>query len=614
MAQPFARRSNAPKPETTKYEEQSPVLLVDQDAVTPKGFPDPSTDWTAFNQHLETRLNALRNWRTTWWTYWGALAQYLLPRRYRWLITPNNYVRGSPINQTIVDGAGTRAMYRAAAGSWSALTNPSRPWFELTADLPDEEELDADGEAWLESTQTTVDGVLGRSNYYTVMAQAFQDVMVFGTAPVIIYEDRDTVIRCYVPCAGEYFLDVGATLTVDTLYREESRTVLQIVERFGITNCPEVIQKAYRMGGASLQQEFVVAHAIEPNFPIAKPKSATEQIRPLPAGFQWREVYWLRGQRTDRELSRAGFKERPFVALRWATTSNDAYGRSPGMDVLGDVMQLQVITRRLAEFLEKGIRPPMRAPVELKNEPASINPGMITYMTEAGEFKPLFDVNPAWVGPINQNIEQLHQAIKDGFFEDIFMAISAREGVQPLNELELTQRDLERLQVLGPFIELFETEVGDPTIIRVLSILQRKGLLKPMPPSLRGKQLKIKYTSILSIAQQRARAAEVGDILAMGAKASEAAMQAQEPNPLRILDLDELMRDYAKNSSTNAKLVRTVAEVKQMDAMKAKNAQQQQAMQATLASVSAAKDLGSASIAPDTALGALAGQQPQGKA
>ena len=38
------------------------------------------------------------------------------------------------------------------------------------------------------------------------MAQAFQDIVVFGTAPVIVYEDFEDIIRLYLPCAGEYYL------------------------------------------------------------------------------------------------------------------------------------------------------------------------------------------------------------------------------------------------------------------------------------------------------------------------------------------------------------------------------------------------------------------------
>jgi hypothetical protein len=68
--------------------------------------------------------------------------------------------------------------------------------------------------------------VLAQSNFYTELAQAFQDTVVFGTAPFVIYEDFEDVIRLYLPCAGEYYLGTGARLSVDTFYREFTYTVV----------------------------------------------------------------------------------------------------------------------------------------------------------------------------------------------------------------------------------------------------------------------------------------------------------------------------------------------------------------------------------------------------
>ena len=207
-----------------------------------------------------------------------------------------------------------------------------------------------------------------------VKAQAFQDVTVFGTAPVIIYSDFEDVVRFYLPCAGEYFLATGARLTVDTFDREFVLTVSQIVEMFGLENCPKDVQAMWINGGASLDQEFVVCHCIEPNFAVSK-KGTKEKINFIPGVFAYREIYWLKGIESDRPLSKMGFHKKPFMVARWATTSNDPYGRSPCMDALGDSKQVQQETRRKAEFIEKGVRPPMGANPELKNEPSSIVPG-----------------------------------------------------------------------------------------------------------------------------------------------------------------------------------------------------------------------------------------------
>ena len=118
-------------------------------------------------------------------------------------------------------------------------------------------------------------------------------------------------------------------------------------------------------------------------------------------------------------------------------------------------------TRRKAEFIEKGVRPPMGANPELKNEPSSIVPGNITYTsTDGGKkgFWPLFEPNPQWLAGITADIDKINARINQCLFVDVFMAITRMEGVQPRNELELTKRDLERLQELGPFITKFENE------------------------------------------------------------------------------------------------------------------------------------------------------------
>lgn len=216
--------------------------------------------WAVANDVLESTRTALRNWRMSWWVHWGRLSEFFSPRRYHWLIVANRMNRGSPINDTIVDATGLLAVNVCASGMWAGFTNPARPWIKISlqdANAP----IDQEGKVWLDHAEDVLYTVLGRSNFYTIMAQAFQDLVVFGTAPVIIYEDDEDVIRCYLPCAGEYYLGTGARLDINQLYREFTFTVKQIIEMFGVEKCPPEIQKLWMVGGASLSNEFVVCHA-----------------------------------------------------------------------------------------------------------------------------------------------------------------------------------------------------------------------------------------------------------------------------------------------------------------------------------------------------------------
>jgi len=549
--------------ESAPYEDTSPTLLAAQPPTLAKDDTATGQNWNEIFAHLEARLAGLRQWRLSWWGYWASLAEYILPRRYHWLVTANTMNRGTPLNQAIVDSTATLAMQTCAAGMWSGLTPPTRPWFKLGIALP-HAELDDEGKAWLEDTQERLYYILAQSNFYNTMAQAFQDVATFGTAPVIMYEDAETILRCYLPCSGEYYLAAGSRLSVDTLYREFTLTVQQIVDMFTLANCPPQVRELWVQGGASIEREFVVAHAIEPNFDLAGPKRDGDKIKVVPGSFPWREVYWLKGQKTQSELSRRGFHESPFFVARWSTVSNDPYGRSPGMDTLGDTKQLQMETRRKGEFIEKLVRPPMGGNVELKNEPSSILPGHITYTsTENGRkgFWPLFEVQPAALQPMIMDIKEIQARIERCFFVDVFMAITRMQGVQPRNELELTQRDLERLQVLGPFVNLFVTECAEPAIKRALGILQRKMLVKPMPDSMKSVPLKIELVSMMKIAQGAAQNTTITQTIAQAGLLAQSALQSGQPNPLDNYDLDQASRVIAENSHFPVVIMRSVEEV-----------------------------------------------------
>jgi hypothetical protein len=599
------------------YEAMSPTLLAMQPVGEVPTDALPGRDWDVIYPAVESRYASLRKWRLTWWSYWSELARIWLPRRYRWLVTANTMDRGVPLNNSIIDGTGTQAIEICASGMWTGLTSPSRPWFKLAFDIP-AGSLDQAGQAWLEDTQRRLYTVLSGSNFYNIMAQAFQDVATFGTAPVIMYEDAETVLRCYLPCAGEYYLAVGARLTVDTLYREFTLTVQQIVEQFTIDHCPSQVREMWEQGGGSLDNEYVVCHAIEPNVEIAARGARGRRVRVVPGSFTYRELYWLKGQPSDRELSRRGFHEKPFFVARWAVTSNDAYGRSPGMNALGDGKQLQLETIRKAEFIEKLVRPPMGANPEMKNEPSSIIPGQVTFTsTEAGKkgFWPLFEVNPAALPPMVEDIKEIQARIEKYFFVDIFMAISQMEGVQPRNQLELTQRDLERLQVLGPFVQLFETETADPAITRALSIMERRRMLLPRPPSLMGQQVKVSYRSMLKIAQEASETASMERTFAVAGNLGQAAQAAGERSPIRIINLDKALRRYGDLVSAPEDIYYTDDQVKQADAQKDKMAQEQHAMAATLPAVQAAKGLSETQLGGgQNALSAILGQSGQGAA
>ena len=594
------------------YEMMGPSLLAQQPLTAKEAMPKPSDNWQVLFAHLESTRSALYNWRLSWWSHWARLAEYFKPRRYHWLITADRMNRGSAINDAIIDSTGTLAVNTCASGMWAGLTNPARPWLRL-APKDSSIILEEDAQEWLEDLGEQVLTVFEGSNFYTIMAQAFEDLAVFGTAPVTIYEDFDDIIRCYLPCAGEYYLKAGARFSIDTQLREFVLTVQQIVEQFSMDHCPSQVQLLFRAGGSSLSKEFVVCHIIEPNFALDDGKGSRRAKIGIPGSMTFREVYWLKGQETPIPLSMRGFFDAPFFVLLWSRVSNDPYGRSPCMDALGDSKQVQRSTIRKGEFIEKLVRPPMGGDPALKNEPSSTLPGMTTYVSTADGkkgFWPLFEVQPAALAPLIQDIDAVNKRIDRALFVDVFMAITQMQGVEPRNELELTKRDLERLQKLGPVINLVEGALGQ-AIIRTIKILERRKMVAPMPKSLHGVPLRIGFESLMRLAQRSAESMAMKDTFATLGGLSSAAKAAGVPDPIRTFNLDKAARKYATSNNFPVDCIFTEDEIAKHDAARqaavAKAKGEAQAPGAAMAGVQAAKTLSETKVPGGTALGAIMG-------
>ena len=548
--------------------------------------------------HCERRLIGLRSDRMSWWSHWRELADYLLPRRYEWLITPNRGNRGSQINHRILNSTGTRALRILASGMMAGITSPGRPWFKLTLDdsaMADDEEV----KSWLDEVAKRMMRVFGESNFYNSLAVMYQDLGCFGTSPMIIYEDYDDVIRCYTAAAGEYFLASSDRNQTDALYREFTMTTYQMVQRFGLNNCTESVKSAVREGGANLVQERIIGHAIEAN----------PEWMPGANGFknmQFREVYWEYGSGSgSRPLLVRGFHECPFISPRWDVLSNDPYGRSPGMDALGDVKQLQLMTKRESQALDKHVNPPMLADISLKNEPASLLPGGITYVAQIANgigFKPVYEIEPDFSG-LSQKIEKVEQRISDTFYTDLFMMISQLDTVRTATEIDA--RKEEKLIQLGPVLERFENEALDPAVERTFAIMHRAGLLPQIPQQLAGKNIKVEYVSMLAQSQKAAQTAGIERLASF-----VGGIAAAHPDSLDMVDWDETITEYSDLLGNAPNLIADPEKVAAVRQARQQQAQAQQSVQNGMAAAQGAQTLSQTDVGGGiNALQMMLGQQ-----
>lgn len=536
----------------------------------------------AYRGQMQAHIEGMRMVRLSFWTHWAQLAEVYLPRRYKWFVTPNQYNKGSPINQSIVDETGVIAARTLSAGMMSGLTSPTKPWFKLG--LHDLQKVDyGPAKQWLAECERRIMRVLSESNFYQALGTLYHDNSVFGSAAMLIYEDAKDVIRCYNPCLGEFFFDADSRLSVGTFGREFTLNIRQLVQQFGLDNVSESSAQAYRNGGSNWSYEVVIQHLIEPNTMIYEGNKPLGYL--VPKKFKFREVYWEISQRGNQILQANGYNEQPFIAARWDTVSNDAYGRSPGMDAMPATKQLQLEQRRKGQGIDKIVNPPMVASVTMKNEPASILPGAITYVSslEKDGFKPAYMVNPN-LADMKEDIIEVQNRVKSVFFVDLFMMISQLDTVRTATEIDARRE--EKLIQLGPVIERFENEVLDPIIDRIFTIMARRGLLPPAPQEIQGAPLNIQYVSMLAEAQRAASTAAIERLLALVGN-----LAGLDPDALDNVDVDEAIDYYADALGVPPNIIRSTAQVIDIRQAKAQKQQQAEAAQASMAAAQGANVL-----------------------
>lgn len=513
-----------------------------------------------FHQKLQSSLEALRTDREPWWSSWREIAEYYIPKRYIWLSSKNERKRYVGKNGTILDGTGTKAGRVLAAGMMNGVTSPSRPWFKLRIPGLDDD-ADHDARVWLDETERRMLQVMAESNFYNALAIMYIDLVFFGTAAMLIYEDHESVIRSYNNALGEYYLGQDDRLMVNRFAREFTLKVSQVVSKFGLENCSDQVKTYWQMGGPARMYDVEICHMIEEN---------DGPIYPVPKMFQYREFYWERGGTCGQVLKVGGFHEMPGIFPRWEITGNDSYGTSPGMDALPDVIQLQHETKRKGQSLDYLVRPPMVMDIQLQHRPTALLPGGQTFVSGASQIgaKPAYTVSPP-LGELTADIRDVQTRIREIFHNDLFQMISQLETVRTATEIDARRE--EKLVQLGPVLERFENEALDPAIKRIYAVMERKGLLPEPPPSLQGVQLEVQYVSILASAQTAVGVASTERFLQLVGN-----MSAIWKEATMIPNVDELLRDYARDIGVKAKGLRSRDEV---DAQKEQAAQAEQAQQ-----------------------------------
>lgn len=519
---------------------------------------------------LQRRAGEMKTERTSFEAHWRELADFIRPRRGRFFISDRN--KGDKRYNKIINSIATQAFQVARSGMLAGTMSPARPWFALEVASDPELMEYAPVKEFCYKLEKLIQRIYSESNLYDMSSIMLGETLQFGTGCMSHEDDFNDVARFYTHTVGAYAIAQNDRNIVDTLSREFEWTVEQVVSKFGLENCSQSVKDLYDKG--SYGQWVPVCHYLYPNDEY-DPESKLSK--------PFRSIYYEPGRKDDdrnKFLSDKGYYEFPAYVLRWELTDGDIYGTDcPGMTALGDIKQLQNQEKQKLMGIQKMVSPPMKAPPSMRNTPVNTLPnGFTIYDGEPSKegLAPLYMVNPQ-LGELRIDIDALETRIKNAFHNNLFMAISDMEGIQPKNQFELAKRDQERLLQLGPVLQRFERDFLDPLLDRTINQCSRAGLIGgprgiPIPDELQGQDLQVNYISSLAMAQ---RSVGTGGIERLAGFVGSL-VQIGKMDALDKFDADQAIDEYSKVSGVPPSVVvpdELVAATRQQRAEQQKAAQ-----------------------------------------
>lgn len=426
-------------------------------------------------------FEAKKSARFVWDNHWREIADFMLPRKNDIL---RQQIAGSKKGIELFDNTAMHSLELLASALHGLLTNPAAYFFDLTSGIPEIDD-DDDCRRWMQDSTRRMHNVLNDSNFQTEVHEFYLDLCGFGTAPMSMEEDQKFVVRFRSWHVKNCFLEEDAQGMVSGLDRYFEWNARKIVQRFKIENVSKEVKKAYDKGDESTL--FKVIHCVYQGDPEAND--------PHKFISQYVEVD------ERHELSVGGFNEFPYITSRWTKIAEEMYGRSPGMTALPEAKTINEMTKATLIAAQKMIDPPLQLPDDGFILPIKTKPGGLNYYRAGSQDKitPLFN-QEIRLDLSDSQRDASRNRIKEAFYVD---QLSLGTQNPQMTATEVNTRNDQAMTLLGPMLGRQNSEFLQPTITRLFAIMNRRGLLKPVPLKLANHgKVNVNYSSLIAKAQR----------------------------------------------------------------------------------------------------------------
>lgn len=428
-------------------------------------------------ESLIDRWKELRTDRSKWERKWQEVADFVMPIPVNIYQQSQNDINRKKVSLSSVPSLAAQTLAHTLNG---ALTNPMLDWFKVTTNdaklmaLPQVRR-------WLDSATKTMHHYLNQSNFYETIPQNYLDLVTFGTTALLIEEDDEDLIRFSARSISELYVTENYKGMVDTVFRTANLTARQAMQQFG-DKLPDHLVRVYE---ATPNKQLDILHVILPRTERDKTK-IDKKNKPFASLWICLESCEL--------IDESGYDEMPMPVGRWAKVSTHSYGYSPALQCMADIKMLNEVNETTIRGKQLAIAPPLFVKDDSLLGQIQYKPFGVTTIRDLNNMpKPLINGGNVNVG--DNYIQKLEENIQKVFFNDIILTQDVHYN---RTAEEVRQRTSERERILTSVLGRLQSDLFEPLITRVFSILWRKNVFDQAPPELNGKGWRPVWTSPLS--------------------------------------------------------------------------------------------------------------------
>ena len=224
-----------------------------------------SQEYRQLSSSLKDNLSRLMELRSTWESHWQEVSDLVLPRKAE--ITKERQ-RGDKRNVQIFDATAVHALELLSASLHGMLTSSANRWFSLRFK---ENSLNDNDEAkeWLEDATESMYVAFARSNFQQEIFESYHDLIAFGTACLLIEEDKEDILRFSARHIKELYIQENDKGFVDTVYRKFKMTSQAAATKFGAENLSKEINNILRKKPF---EEYEFVHVVRPRMDFDEKK------------------------------------------------------------------------------------------------------------------------------------------------------------------------------------------------------------------------------------------------------------------------------------------------------------------------------------------------------